>query len=77
MESYEGSYVMESDHGSVSETSAIGQWGKIFNSFGESINRSFTIVPDGTQRKSMEASGFVDIKESNDKVRARHPFLVS
>ena len=57
----------------MTETSAISQWGKIFNNFGESINRPFTIVTDGTQRKAMEAAGFVDIRESNHKVRIPDP----
>lgn len=69
LESYEGRPIVESDDGSVTETSAMGQWGRIFIHFGETIGRSFTIVADGVQRKSMEAAGFVDIQEEEHKVR--------
>ena len=62
-----------SDDESVPETSALGQWGKIFIKFGESIGRSFTIVGDNVQSKAMEAAGFVDVQEANFKVRKLDP----
>lgn len=71
IESYEGSPTVESEDGSITETSAMGQWGPIFVHFGETIGRSFTVVADGTQRKAMEAAGFIDIQEEELKVRQR------
>src|SRR5699024_9655704 len=68
LESYEGAANTESDDGSVVDTSAISQWGRIFINFGESIGRSFTIVADNVQPKAMEGAGFVDIKEVDFKV---------
>ena len=69
VESYEGAAVLESDDGSVPDNCAMAQWGKIFINFGETIGRAFTVVVDGTQRKEMSAAGFVDIEETNMKVR--------
>ena len=69
LESFEGAAIVESDDNTVSETSALGQWGKIFINFGESIGRPFTIVPDEVQKKAMHAAGFVEIDEANYKVR--------
>lgn len=68
LESYEGFGCIESDDDSVPTTSAIGQWGAIFNNFGASIGRTFTIVDDEVQPKGMAAAGFVDIKEVDFKV---------
>lgn len=73
LESYEGAPIMECDDGSVPENSAMGQWGKIFINFGEQIGRSFTVVADEVQPKAMRAAGFVDIKETNFKVRPPLP----
>lgn len=69
IESYEGAAILESDDGSVPDDSAMAQWGKIFINFGETIGRPFTVVADGTQRKEMSAAGFVDIEETDMKVR--------
>lgn len=69
IESYEGRMTVESDDGTVTETSAMSQWGRIFIHFGETIGRSFTIVEDEVQRKAMQAAGFVDIREEEYKVR--------
>lgn len=69
IESYEGTALVESDDGSITERHAMGQWGRIFIHFGETIGRSFTVVADGVQRKAMEAAGFVDIQEEEHKVR--------
>lgn len=68
IESYEGFAGVESDDGSVTADSPIGQWGRIFINFGESIGRSFTIVEDEVQRKGMRAAGFVDIEDADLKV---------
>lgn len=68
IESLETSAIMTSDDGTVTETCAMGQWGKIFITGGKKIGRSFSVLEDETQRKSMEAAGFVDIQEFNFKV---------
>ncbi|SPN96551.1 related to TAM domain methyltransferase [Cephalotrichum gorgonifer] len=62
-ESQENNAVWESDDDTLSENSALGQWGKLFANFGNTIGRSFSICDDGLQRKAMEAAGFVDIHE--------------
>lgn len=71
IESLETSAIMTSDDGSVTETCAMGQWGKFFINGGKKIGRTFTVYEDETQRKSIEAAGFVDIQEFNFKVRQR------
>lgn len=68
IQSFESMPLFESDDGSVPEDSALGQWGKFFIQFGESIQRSFTIVADEIQAKGLREAGFVDIGESNFKV---------
>ena len=68
LESFETSSRFESDDGSVVETSALGQWGKIFDEGSKVFGRSFSVVDDGIQRKAMEEAGFVDIEEFNFKV---------
>jgi CBS domain-containing protein len=68
IESHEGAPIYESDDGTVTETSALGQWGKLFVNFGEEIGRSFEVVDEGTQKLSMQSAGFVDIQESEFKV---------
>ena len=68
LESYEGFAGVESDDGSISSTSPIGQWGRIFITFGESFGRSFPRVADGVQKKGLQAAGFVDIDEVDLKV---------
>ena len=72
VESLETSAIVRSDDGSVTETSALGQWGKFFLNGGKKIGRSFTVIEDETQRKSIEAAGFVDIQEFNFKVSSGH-----
>ena len=73
LESHEGFVGIESDDGSVTPTSASGQWPMIFIKFGDTIGRSFSVVPDGVQRKAMEAAGFVDIEEFDFKVSGARP----
>lgn len=60
---------VESDDGTVTEDSAMGQWGKFFDEGGKKIGMSFTVVEDGIQRKAMEEAGFTDIAEHTFKVR--------
>ncbi|KAK7416176.1 hypothetical protein QQX98_005373 [Neonectria punicea] len=52
---------MDCDDGSITEKSAMHQWGRFFVEGGRKIGRSFTIVEDGVQKKSMEDAGFVPI----------------
>lgn len=47
----------------------MGQWGEIFVEGGRKLGRSFSLLEDEEQRKGIEAAGFVDIEESNLKVR--------
>ncbi|KAK0611686.1 S-adenosyl-L-methionine-dependent methyltransferase [Immersiella caudata] len=68
LETYEMSAIIESDDDTVTDQTALGQWGKIFIDGGKKAGRSFTIVQDNTQRKAMEAAGFVDIQEHNIKM---------
>lgn len=68
-ESKESSAIITSDDGTVTEDSALSQWGKVFNQAGKKWGRSFLIVEDDIQRKAMEAAGFVDIKEYPFKAR--------
>lgn len=68
LESFEGSPTMVSDNETVSNTTAISQWGKFFVEGGKKIGRSFTVVDDGLQKKAMQEAGFVDVQEWNCKV---------
>ncbi|KAK5655755.1 hypothetical protein OQA88_5292 [Cercophora sp. LCS_1] len=68
VESIEPSPFLESDDGTITDTMAMGQWGKIFVEGGRRFGRSFEVYQLGTVRKAMEKAGFVDIEERNDKV---------
>jgi len=68
LESMEPSPIVESDDGTVTETSAWATWGKIFIEGGRRNGRSWTVVQDGTQEKAMAAAGFQNINISKRKV---------
>ncbi|KAF4472885.1 methyltransferase, partial [Fusarium albosuccineum] len=68
IESLESAPYLESDDGTVTESSAMAQWGKLFAQGGRKLGRSFTIVDDQEQRNGMAAAGFVDIQEFNIKI---------
>ncbi|KAF5002116.1 hypothetical protein FGRMN_599 [Fusarium graminum] len=68
VESHEALSRMDCDDGSITEKSAMNQWGKFFIEGGKKIGRSFTIVEDGVQRSAMEKAGFVNLEENNFKV---------
>lgn len=68
-ENKESSAIITSDDGTVTETSALSQWGKVFLEAGKLSRKSFSIVEDDIQRKAMEAAGFVDIQEHTFKAR--------
>ncbi|PKS08413.1 hypothetical protein jhhlp_005124 [Lomentospora prolificans] len=67
-ESFDAAPWFDSDDGTVTEKSALAQWGKLFVEGGKKIGRTFTMVDDGTQRKGMEEAGYVEIEERNFKV---------
>ena len=69
IESFEAEAFITSDDGTVVEKSAQDQWGKLFIELGKRTGRLFTVVQDGTQRKSMEEVGFVDVEERDFKVK--------
>ncbi|KAF5009232.1 hypothetical protein FDECE_4525 [Fusarium decemcellulare] len=68
IESLESAPYLESDDGTVTESSAMAQWGKLFAQGGRKLGRSFTLVDDEEQRNGMAAAGFVDIQEFNIKI---------
>lgn len=67
--------MFQSDHTTIAEDSALGQWGKFFVEGGKKIGQTFTVLEDGLQRKAMEAAGFVDIQEFDFKVREAPLFI--
>lgn len=75
VESHETSSVVRSDHATITDDSALGQWPKIFREGGKTIGRGFNVVDDDVAKKAMEAAGFVDIQEYAYKVRAVTPFV--
>ncbi|CAH0046613.1 unnamed protein product [Clonostachys solani] len=68
VESFEGAPWLESDDGTVLESSALATWGKLFVKGGEKLGRTFTVVDEQLQRKGMEAAGFVDVQEFTRKL---------
>ncbi|KAH7012949.1 S-adenosyl-L-methionine-dependent methyltransferase [Ilyonectria destructans] len=72
IETMEPSANIESDDGTVDETSAMGQWGKIFIEGGQKIGRTFTVFQDNVQNKSLEEAGFVDLHEHQYKSPIGH-----
>lgn len=68
LESYEASTAFESDDGSVSDTSAMNEWAKLFTRGGQLLGRPFTVLEEDMQRKYMEEAGFVDIQVWDFKV---------
>lgn len=67
VESHETSSVVRSDHATITEESALGQWSKFFEDGGKKIGRTFRAIEEDIQRKAMEAAGFVDIQEYSYK----------
>ncbi|KAI1770768.1 S-adenosyl-L-methionine-dependent methyltransferase [Hypoxylon cercidicola] len=68
-ENKESSAIITSDDGTVTDDSALSQWGKVFNEAGKQSGKTFRVVEDDIQRKAMEAAGFVDIEEHVFKAR--------
>jgi len=67
VESFEPSVHLESDDGSVTDQTALGQWGKLFAEGGRKFGRSFQLYQEGTVRAAVEAAGFVDVSETDLK----------
>ncbi|KAF4448232.1 Demethylmenaquinone methyltransferase [Fusarium austroafricanum] len=63
VESFEPAGHITSDDNTVKDSSALGQWGKLFVEGGKKIGMSFSIYGEEIQRKAMEAAGFVDIQQ--------------
>ncbi|KAH7182306.1 S-adenosyl-L-methionine-dependent methyltransferase [Fusarium flagelliforme] len=61
VESYEVSSTMESDDNSIPDGSAMQRWGQVFEEGGQRAGRSFAIIQEDVQKKSMEEAGFVNI----------------
>ncbi|RBA20697.1 hypothetical protein FPRO05_08144 [Fusarium proliferatum] len=68
IESHEASPCIGSDDNSVSEDSAMGQWGKIFMEGGRKLQRPFSVLEDNVQVESMNEAGFINIEEEEIKV---------
>ncbi|KAK4442061.1 S-adenosyl-L-methionine-dependent methyltransferase [Podospora aff. communis PSN243] len=68
IESFEPSSYLESEDGSVTDTMAMGQWGKLFIEGGRKMGRSFEVYQQGTVRAALEGAGFVDVHEQDFKV---------
>lgn len=61
-EHHDNSTAYQSDDGSVTEDSPMGQWTKVFWEGGKKFGRTFRIVEDDIQVKCMKEAGFVDIE---------------
>ncbi|KAF5251728.1 hypothetical protein FANTH_3338 [Fusarium anthophilum] len=61
VESYEVSSTMESDDNSIPDDSAMKRWGEVFEEGGQRAGRSFSMIREDVQRRSMEEAGFVNI----------------
>lgn len=75
IESHEASPCIGSDDNSVSEDSAMGQWGKIFMEGGRKLQRPFSVLEDNVQVESMKEAGFINIEEEEIKVRLASYYL--
>lgn len=68
LESMEPSAILTSDDGSVEDTSALAEWGRLFHEAGRRSGRPFTVFEDDLQNKAMAAAGFQEITEIRKKV---------
>lgn len=73
IESHEALSRMDCDDGTITEESAMRQWGKFFVEGGKKIGRPFTVVEDEVQKKSMDEAGFVEFEERNFKASQQVP----
>lgn len=68
VQSYEGCAMFESDDGTVTDMSAMHEWGKFFIEGGRRLGQTFLILENDLQQKYMDEAGFVDITVVNKKV---------
>lgn len=74
IESFECNGFFESDDDTVTDKSAMAQWGILFREGAKRLGStaSFSVPRDKVQRKSLEEAGFVNIQEKPIKVRCPH-----
>jgi len=65
--------MLQSDDDTIADKSALSQWGKFYVEGGRKLGRTFELYQHDTQRKALEAAGFVDITEKNIKVSPYYP----
>lgn len=79
IESFDFDANVSSDDGTVTDKTAISQWGYIFQEGVRKLGSraSFNPVMDGLQRKGLEEAGFVNITEKRYKASkaVRQPLL--
>ncbi|CVL01395.1 related to methyltransferase [Fusarium proliferatum] len=68
VESHEASAMMESDDGTVTDTSAMHEWGRFFIEGGKKMGQPCTIIEDDLQQKCMREAGFEEIKIADYKI---------
>ncbi|EXK36189.1 hypothetical protein FOXG_13466 [Fusarium oxysporum f. sp. lycopersici 4287] len=68
VESHEASAMMESDDGTVTDTSAMHEWGRFFIEGGKKMGQPCTIIEDDLQQKCMREAGFEDIQVADYKI---------
>ena len=68
VESYDGRALFESDDGTVTENSALSQWGKLFVEGGKVLGHTFDVITEEIQREGMEDAGFVVVGQKDVKV---------
>ncbi|XXG94483.1 hypothetical protein Hte_000740 [Hypoxylon texense] len=68
IESFEVEADYRSDDNTIPPNSAMYMWQDLFTEGGKKLGRPFTILTEDTQRKGIEAAGFVDITVKDIKV---------
>lgn len=68
IESFEVEADYRSDDNTIPPNSAMHIWQDLFTEGGKKLGRPFTILTEDTQRKGIEAAGFVDITVKDIKV---------
>ncbi|KAF5639469.1 methyltransferase [Fusarium tjaetaba] len=71
VESHEASAMMESDDGTVTDSSAMHEWGRFFIEGGKKMGQPCTIIEDDLQQKCMREAGFEDIQIADYKARTQ------
>ena len=67
-EDHEWSVQIQSDDGSLTEESALGQWCKVFWEGGKKFGRTFRVLEDDVQESCMKEAGFQNVVVQNFKV---------